>query len=89
MHDELQQVVAVDGAVAEADAVLVPVRVKATTADLHDRAGPAQRRQGVGSDLPGHCRRVIQRVIKAAGCDVQASIGGAGISRTQRVELLD
>lgn len=89
MRDEPQQVIAVDGAVAEADAMLVPVRVQATTADLHDRAGPAQRRQGVGSDLPGYRRGVIQCVIKAAGCDVQASIGGAGVGRTQRVELLD
>jgi hypothetical protein len=32
---------------------------------------------------------VIERVVEAAGCDVQAGVGGAGIAGAERVELLD
>ncbi len=89
MRDELQQVGAIDGGVAEACSAPVPVRVKAATADLHHLAGPALLRQGSGADLPGDRRGMVQRVVEAAGRDVQASVGGAGIGGAERVELLD
>jgi hypothetical protein len=89
VRDETQQIVAVDGRVTEARSAPVPVRIQAATADLHHLAGSALRRQGVGPDLPGHRGRVVQRIVEAAGRDVQPDVGGAGIRRAERVELLD
>ena len=89
MRDEPQQVGAIDRGVAEACSAPVPVRVKAATADLHHRAGPALLRQGAGADLPGDRRGMVQRVVEAAGRDAQASFRGAGIGGAERVELLD
>jgi hypothetical protein len=89
MRNELQKVGAVHRGVAEACSAPVPVRVEATTADLHHLAGPALLRQGTCANLPGHRGWVVQRVVEAAGGDVQASVCGAGIGGTERVELLD
>ena len=89
MRDEPQQVGAVDGGITEAFSAPVPVRVKAAAADLHHLAGPALLGQGVDADLPGDRRGMVQRVVEAAGGDVQAGVGGAGIGGAERVELLD
>lgn len=66
MRDELEQVAAVHGAVAEAGSPPEPVRVQAAAADVPDLALQAFRREGSAADLPGDRRRVIERVIKAA-----------------------
>jgi hypothetical protein len=87
--DELLKVRAVNGRVAEADAVPEPVRVEATTADLHQRACLALVGQGGRSDLPSHRHRVVERVIKLVGYDIQPGVGGARIGGAQRVQLLD
>jgi len=89
MRNEPQKVGAVDRGVAEACSAPVPVRVQATTANLHHLAGPALLRQGIGANLPGDRGGVVQRVIEAARGDVQASVCSAGIGGTERVELLD
>ena len=46
-------------------------------------------RQRAGADLPGDRRGMVQRVVEAAGRDVQASVRGTGIGGAERVELLD
>lgn len=66
MVDELEQVLAVDGRVAEAFPFPEPVRVQAATADLHHRAGQAFPRKRVDSDLSGHRSRVVKGVVEAA-----------------------
>ena len=88
VRDELEQVAAVDGAVAEAGSALEPVRVQAATADVPDLALQALWSQGSGADLSGDRRRVIKRVIKAARGDVRPGIGSAWVGGTERVELL-
>jgi hypothetical protein len=87
--NEPEQVGAVDRRVAESDATSVAVGVQAAAADPHDWTGPALFRQRVLADLPGHRRRVLQRVVKGAIEYVQAGTGGKGIGRVQRVELLN
>jgi hypothetical protein len=89
VRDELDEVSAVDRGVPEAVPVPEPVRVQAAAADVHHRAGTALGRQRIDADLPGHRRRVVKRVVEAARHDVKAEIGGAGIGRAERVELLD
>ena len=89
MGDEPYQVLAIDRRVAEALSFTVPVRIKAAAADLHDRAGPALSRQGIGTDLPGDGGRMIQRGVEGVGDDMQPGVGGTGIGRAQRVELFD
>lgn len=89
MRDKPQEVGAVDRGVAEACSGPIPVRVKAATADIHHLAGPALRRQGVGADLPGDRCGMVQRVVEAAGRDVQACVRCTGIGGAERVELLD
>ena len=46
-------------------------------------------RQGSGADLPGDRRGMVQRVVEAAGRDVQGSVRCTGIGGAERVELLD
>jgi hypothetical protein len=87
--DELEQVLAVDGGVAEAFSFPEPVRVQAAAADIHHRAGPALSAKRVRPDLPGYRCRVVKRAVEAAGRDVQAHVGGTGIGGAERVELLD
>lgn len=65
------------------------MRVKATAADLHHLTGPALLRQSIGANLPGNRSGVVQRIVKAARGDVQASVRGARIGGTERVELLN
>jgi hypothetical protein len=65
------------------------VRVKAAAADLHYLAGQALLGQGADADLPGDRSGMFQRVVEAAGDDVQAGVGSAGIGGAERVELLD
>ena len=89
MRDEPQKVGAVDRGVTEACSAPVPVRVKTTTADLHHLAGQALLRQGISANLPRDRGGVVQGIVKAAGIDVQTGVRGAGISGTERVELLD
>lgn len=89
MRYEPQEVRAIDRGIPEALATPIPVRVEAAAADLHDRAGPALLGQGADADLPGDRGGMFQCVIEAAGAHVQAGVGGAGISRAERVELLD
>lgn len=89
MRDELQQVGTVDGAVAEAGPLPVPVRVQAAAADLHRRAFQAFRSQGSGPDLPGHSGGVVECVVEAVRKDMQTSVGSTGIRGTERVEFLD
>lgn len=64
--DELEQVAAVHGAVAEACSPPEPVRVQAATADVPNLALETVWRQGSTADLPGDRGRVIERVIEAA-----------------------
>jgi hypothetical protein len=64
--NEPEQILAVDGGIAEAFSCQETVRVQATAADLHDRASPADRRERFGTDLPGHRRRMVKRVVEAA-----------------------
>src|SRR5215813_2398377 len=89
MRNELQKVSTVDRGITEACSLLVSVRVKATTADVHYLAGLALLRQGSYANLPGNRCRVVQRVVEAARGDVQAGVRGAGIGGAERVELLD
>ena len=89
MHDEPQEVGAIDRRIAETFATPVPVRVKAAAANLHDLAGPALLGQGAGADLPGDRRGMFQCVVEAAEVDVQAGVGCPGIGGAERVELLD
>ena len=89
MRDELEQVPAVDGGLPEALTVPEAVRVQATAAGLHDRAGTALGRERVGADLPGDGRRVVKDVVKAVRHDVKAGVGRAGIGGAERVELLN
>src|SRR6185437_11910243 len=89
VRDELEKVVAIDGGVTEPGSLAVPVRVEATTADLHHFAIQALRRQGGRAELPGDRGGMLQRVIEAACEHVQAGVGRAGIRGTKRVELLD
>jgi hypothetical protein len=89
MRDQLEQVIAVDRGMAEALVVQEPVRIKAAAADLHDRAGQALGSERVHADLPGHCCRVVKRVIEAARPDGESGVGGAWIGRAERVQLLD
>jgi hypothetical protein len=77
--DDREQVLAVHRPVAEALALQVAVRVKASPADLHDRAPPALFGERLGTDLPGHRRGVVKGIVEAGRLDVQAGIGGAGI----------
>jgi hypothetical protein len=63
--DELKQVLAVHRGVAEAFSRQETVRVQAATADFHHRAGLAQRRERLGTDLPGHRRRMVKGVVEA------------------------
>lgn len=89
MTDELKQVLAVDGGVAEPFTCPEPVRVQAAAADIHHRAGPALRGQRVHPDLPGHRRRMVKRVVEAARHDVKSRVRGTGVGRAERVKLLD
>jgi hypothetical protein len=83
VRDELEQVLAVDGGVAEALPIPEPVRVQAATADPHHRAGETLRRQRAGTHLPGHCGRVVEDAVEAARHDIQASVSGARIGRAE------
>lgn len=89
MCDEPQEVVAVDGGVAEALSATVTMRVQAATADVHYLAVAALRGQGFGADLPGDRGGVIERVVEAVRRDVQASVGGPRVGGAERVQLLD
>ena len=74
---------------AEAIPVPEPMRVQAAAADLHHGAGVALERQCVGTQLPGHRRRMVEGVVEATRHDVQACVGGTRIGGAERVELLD
>jgi hypothetical protein len=87
--DEVEQVCAIYGGVAEAFPSAEPVRVQAAAADLPRLAGLALIRQGSRANLPGNRRRMVKGLIEAARHDVQPGVGGAGISRAERVKLLD
>jgi tetratricopeptide (TPR) repeat protein len=87
--DEPQQIGTVDRGIAEADPAPVAMRVQAATADLQHRTALAARRQRAGPELPRHGGGVIQHGIEGVGEDVPPGVGGAGIGRAQRVELLD
>jgi len=89
VRDEPQEIGAIDGRVAEAFTLAVPMRVETAAADLHHLAVPALRAQRGGADLPGHRGGMVKRVIEAVRCDVQAGVGGAWVGGTERVELFD
>ncbi len=65
------------------------MRVRAGTADLHHRAGLALSGQGIGLDLPGDRRGMLQCLVEGVVEDIEPGIGGAWVSRAQRVELPD
>jgi hypothetical protein len=67
VRNQPDQVGAVDRRIPESVAGPVAMRVEAAAADVHDRTGSALRRQGIGTDLPGHCRRMLQRGIERIG----------------------
>jgi len=77
--NELEQILAIDGGMAEAFSCKEAVRVQAAAADLHDRAGLAERRERFGADLPGHRRRMVKGVVEAARHDVQPCVGGTRV----------
>jgi hypothetical protein len=79
VRNEFQQVTTVDGGVQEPVPRLEAVRVQATAADLHHRAGQALRRESVDADLPRHGGRVVKGAVETVCHDVQAGIGSAGI----------
>jgi hypothetical protein len=79
MGNQPEQVLAVHGGIAEALSRQETVRVQATAADLHHRAGLAQRRERFRANLPGHCRRMVKGVVEAVRHDVQAGVGGARV----------
>ena len=89
MGDDLAQVLAVDGGVTKALTVTESVRIKAAAANLHDLAFRALLRQRVNPDLPGHRRGMVKGVVEVARHDIQASVGRTGISRAERIKLLD
>jgi hypothetical protein len=77
--NEAEQVLAVHGGIAETFSRQEAMRVQATAADLHHRAGLAERRERFRADLPGHRRRMVKGVVEAVRHDVQAGVGGTGV----------
>jgi hypothetical protein len=66
VRDQLEQVIAVDGGMAESLAVPEAVRIQAAAADLHNGAGHALGGERFHADLPGHRGGVVQCVIETA-----------------------
>jgi hypothetical protein len=89
VSDEPEQVLTVDRGITEAFPFPEPVRIQAAAADFHHRAGQALGGQRTDSELPGHRCRVLESAVEPAGHDIQAQVGGTGVGRAERVELLD
>jgi tetratricopeptide (TPR) repeat protein len=66
VRDQLEQVRTINRGIHEPLPLPEPVRVQTATADAHLRAGPALPRKRLGTDLPGHRRRVVKGVVEAS-----------------------